>query len=173
MRADCRKCYREHVNGLKFFALLVFFVSSLFARVGETQAQLVNRFGPPIARATHKVFAQGKSYELGPTLTFKQDDWQIACDFVDGRCVKINYQKTGEWTEEHFQSVLNANGQGEKWTDLTDPGAKKFLRKWRRSDGAVADWSTRQMNIAVPAYERAKALVEAKAKAAARAPAKI
>jgi hypothetical protein len=161
------------VNGLKSFALLAFFVSSLFARVGETEAQLVSRFGPPIARVTHKVFAQGKWYELGPTLTFKQEGWQMACDLVDGRCVKINYQKTGEWTDEQFQTVLNANSQGEKWIDLSVTGAVKIRRKWKRSDGAVATWTMRQMDIIVPAYERAKAIVEAKAKADANRRPKI
>ncbi len=161
------------MNGLKSFALLAFFVSSLFARVGETEAQLVSRFGPPIARVTHKVFAQGKWYELGPTLTFKQEGWQMACDLVDGRCVKINYQKTGEWTDEQFQTVLNANSQGEKWIDLSVTGAVKIRRKWKRSDGAVATWTMRQMDIIVPAYERAKAIVEAKAKADANRRPKI
>ena len=154
-----------------FFALMG---SPLVGRVGETAEQLMKRFGPPSSRGIHRAMAQGRSYDLGPTFVFRQNDWEISCDLVDGRCVRIIFTKIGEWTEEHFQTVLNANSQGEKWTEDIKPGLKQMAREWKRRDGAIANWASRGgMTITVPAYERAKSIAEAKAKAAAGKPAKI
>jgi hypothetical protein len=137
------------------------------ARLGETEAEMIARFGPPAHRGQHTAHAQGKNWDLGPSLSFKQDDWNIGCDLIDGRCVRVSYQKRGEWTEEQTQLVLSYNSQGGKWTETTkSPSMKKLARSWRRSDGATAGWtSTGGMKMEVPAYERAKQVIEAKAKA--------
>ena len=130
-------------------ALIGLLGTSLFARVGETEQQLLQRFGSPISRGKHVTAAQGRSYELGPTLAFKQDDWRISCDLIDGRCVRISYSKTGEWTAEHFQTVLNANSQGEKWTDLSNATVKRMAREWKRSDGVLSLWPRRGLRPGV------------------------
>ena len=69
--------------------------------------------------------------------------------------------------------MLNANSQGATWSDMSNPAVKKMSREWKRNDGGVATWVLGDMKITVPAYDRAIAVAEAKAKAAARAPAKI
>lgn len=143
-----------------------------FARLGETEAELLKRFGPPAGRGKESTVAQGKILEFGPTLRFRQGDWSIACTLIDGRSCKENYQKSGEWTEEQFATVLNSNAQGAKWTDISKPGGKKLAREWKRSDGATATWSKHSgITVTHPAYRRAKEVLEAKAKAeAARVP---
>jgi hypothetical protein len=147
--------------------------ATALARVGEAEKELVMRFGTPIARSEHIVVAQGKIWKLGPTLVFRQDDWSITCDLVDGRVVRESYGKSGEWTEAHIQTVLNANAQGATWTEI-NKGSNRSQRTWRRTDGATASWIiVRGMRIVVPAYERAKVLAESKAKAEANKPAKI
>jgi hypothetical protein len=144
------------------------------ARLGETEAQMIARFGEPVHRAQHSTYAQGKVWHMGPSLSFRQDDWSIGCDLVDGRCVKIQYRKSGEWTEEQVQLVLAYNSQGAKWTETSKPETKKYQRTWKRVDGAEAGWSgAGSMNFIVPAYERAKKVIEAKAKAAASQKPKI
>ena len=144
------------------------------ARLGETEAQMVARFGQPMHRSQHSTYAQGKVWHMGPTLSFRQEDWSISCDLVDGRCVKIQYGKTGEWTEEQFQMVLAYNSQGARWTETSKPAAKKYNRTWKRADGADAVWNGGAgMSLVVPAYERAKQVIEAKAKAAASQKPKI
>ena len=155
--------------------LLFLFATSLAqARLGETEAQMIARFGQPTYRNQHSTFAQGKVWHMGPSLSFRQDDWSIACDLVDGRCVKLQYGKTGEWTEEQFQMVLAYNSQGVKWTETSKPGLKRYQRTWKRVDGAEAIWTGgSNMNLIVPAYERAKQVIEAKAKAAASQKPKI
>lgn len=163
------------MNAIRYVGIiaLIGLVTPVFARIGETEDQLLKRFGEPTSRSRQIHRAQGRSYDLGPTLDFKQEDWRISCDLIDGRCARIVYVKTNQWTEAHFQTVLNANTQGGTWTEMSKPGITAMLRQWKRSDGGVARWSIGSMTITVPAYERAVAVAEAKAKAAAGKPAKI
>lgn len=143
---------------------LLFLASSslLWGRLGETEKELVARFGQPISRSKHAISAQGKTWELGPKLTFKQEEWQITSELVDGRVVRANYQKRGEWTPEQIQTVLAANAQGATWIE-TSKGGGKYSRTWKRTDGAVAD-SYIGISLTTPAYTRAKEQAEAKAK---------
>src|SRR5688500_5276913 len=89
------------------------------ARLGESEVQMIARFGEPVHRTQHSTYAQGKVWHMGPSLSFRQDDWSIGCDLVDGRCVKIQYGKSGQWTEEQIQLVLAYNSQGAKWTETS------------------------------------------------------
>lgn len=155
------------------FVAAVAMVSSAFGRLGETESELIARFGKPQLRSVHHALSQGRQYELGPTLHFRQDDWRIGCDLVDGRCVRIEYGKTGQWTDEQIQVVLSSNAQGASWTERT-AGSGKLAREWRRADGATARWSSiGGMTLITPAYERAKSIAEAKAKAEASRKPKI
>jgi hypothetical protein len=150
-----------------FFGLVLFLSASLstHARLGETEAEMIARFGQPALRSKHSTIAQGKIWDLGPSFCFRQDDWQIHCDLFDGRCVRIRYGKTGDWTDEQIQLVLSYNSQGLTWTETSKTGSK-VARSWKRSDGASADWTKGgSMKMVVPAYDRAKEVVEAKAKA--------
>jgi hypothetical protein len=149
------------------FALLLL-PASAFARLGETEEQLIARFGQPGFRAKEQIFAQGKNREFGVKLGFRQDDWTIECAIIQGRSSRESYHKSGEWTEDHFRTVLNANGQGAKWTDISKPEVRKLLREWRREDGGTAVWHMGVgMTVEHPAYARARDLAEAKAKAEA------
>jgi hypothetical protein len=156
--------------------LLLFFLSvpSLAqARLGETEAELITRFGQPKARMKDMMGAQGRMWEVGPKYYFQQGHWHIYCVLVDGRCAWIDYGKPGEWTEEQVQLVLGSNSQGVKWTETTKGGGRSS-RDWKRIDGADAKWhQLTGMKLIVPAYNRAKQVIEAKAKAAASQKPKI
>lgn len=141
-------------------------VTPASARLGETEREMFARFGPPTSSSKHSMVSQGRVHEVGPSFSFQQDGWRIRADVVDGRCVRISYAKTGDWTEEQVQLVLNANSQGAAWTETGRPGARKVQRTWQRSDGAQAHWSGVGMQLVTPAYDRAKQVIEAKAKAA-------
>lgn len=155
------------------FFFLILSSTFAFARVGETEPELVKRFGSPVVRSIDQIGAEGRMWTIGPQLTFKKDDWTIVCVLVDGRVGKESYGKRGQWTEDHLKTVLNANSQGAKWEE-TGRAGKKLAREWRRSDGATARWvSNSGMTIIVPGYERAKKVIEAKGKAEAGKPAKI
>ncbi len=165
---------RNVIRLIAVVAFSIFAVTMTFARLGETEPELVKRFGAPVLRETHMVAFQGRTYVLGPALVFKTQDWRITCDLVDGRCARIHYTKVGDWTDEQFETVRNANAQGLKWRETSKPELGKLYREWRREDGAVAVWQMGvEMKITVPAYERAKATAEATAKAQAGKPATI
>ena len=154
-------------------SVLAVLPSATFARLGETEQQLVARFGAPTSRVIETMSAQGKVYEFGVKLRFRQDDWSIECAIVDGRSSREIYQKVGEWTDEQMTTVLNSNSQGARWTDLSRAATRKIFREWRRNDGGVATWSVGTMTVTHPSYERAKKVVEAKAKASSSRPPNI
>jgi hypothetical protein len=135
------------------------------ARLGETETELIERFGEPDGRSKHIVMAQGKILELGPSLHFRQDDWSISCDMVDGRCMRISYHKPGDWTEDQVQLVLNSNSQGAKWTETTKPMIAKLQRDWKRADASKAVWLLGQgMTLTWDAYNKSKATLEERAR---------
>lgn len=144
------------------------------ARLGETERQLIERFGEPESRTRHSIHAQGKFIDLGPKLVFREGDWRIACDLIDGKCVRIDYTKRGDWTEDQLQLVLNSNAQGAKWTETGKRSIARMIREWRRSDGSTAKWSKPQgFTLTWDAYEKAKARAEERARVEASRKPKI
>ncbi|HVT92881.1 MAG TPA: hypothetical protein VHD76_08550 [Bryobacteraceae bacterium] len=134
---------------------------SAWARLGETEAELIKRFGAPIMTSKHFIFAQGKMVAMGPVWCFRQDDWSIQCDLVEGRCMRITYSKPGDWSEDQIQLVLNSNGQGAKWTEDRKGEVAGFKRIWRRTDGSTATWQKGSgMSLTWQAYDKAKAKLE-------------
>lgn len=153
-----------------FHILLAFiaFPFYVYGRLGETEQELVARFGPPVSRAREVTLTQSKIIEFGSKLIFRQGDWTIESVMIEGRCAREEYWKAGEWTEDQFVTVLTSNAQGEKWTDLSKAMTKGLMREWHRGDGATAVWSIgTHMMVTHPAYVRAKKRVEDKAKAEA------
>ena len=149
---------------LTIFLCLVPIVS--YGRLGETEAQLQQRFGAPASQSKDMIFAQGKMLELCPILTFKQDDWYIRSHIIEGRCALETISKPGEWTDEQITLVLTSNAQSAKWTEITNPGLGKLKREWRREDGATAVWQLGQGFVVThPAYNLAKQRAQDKAKA--------
>ncbi len=151
---------------------LTFAPLSLPARLGETDEELRKRFGSPKATGPEKLYLQGKAYDLGLVLTFQQQDWTIQSTVIDGRSVREFYTKRGEWTESQIATVLTSNAQGLKWTEATK-GDRRLLRRWRREDGATAEWTLNRMTVIHPAHSRAVIVLEAKAKAEVSRPARI
>lgn len=144
-----------------FSAIFLLLAASLHARIGESETELIRRFGAPIDRADHSVDSRETGqYQLGESLTFRLGDWWIACDLVAGRCARISYSKTGSWTEDNFESILSANTQGGNWKDLLSPSMKSLMRKWRRDDGAIAHWVVGSLSITSPEYEKTRAIAE-------------
>ncbi|MDP2138887.1 MAG: hypothetical protein Q8J74_13635, partial [Candidatus Didemnitutus sp.] len=97
--------------------------SPVMARLGESEKELIARFGEPVGRSKHNVVLPDQIIELGPTLIFRQGDWRMKCDLVAGRCLRINYSKPGEWIEDQIQLVLGTNAQGSAWTETGKPEA--------------------------------------------------
>lgn len=139
---------------------------SVRARLDETERELIARFGSPITRSKTVTTLQGRTYQLGPRLAFRQNDWFIDCDLIDGRCARISYSKVGNWTDDQILTVLTINAQGAKWTDVSNSHLRNLSRDWKREDGATAHWQQGiSLSITTPSFERAKQIAEAKAKA--------
>jgi len=148
------------------FLLLLALPAAASARLGDTEKELVKRFGPATERRKETTFAYGKDVEFGDRLVFKQGDWIVESVVVDGRCAWESYTKAGDWNEKQLLLVLTTNAQGARWTELTDFDKREQERDWRREDGGTAHWQAKGPMVVVhPAYDRAKARAEAKAKA--------
>lgn len=154
------------------FVLFALLLSAAQARLGDTEAELIKRFGRPTSISSHSVSAQGKSFVLGPTLRFRQDDWTMRCDLIDGRCVRISYSKIGDWSDDHVRMVINANAQGALWNEKSP--YPKSQRNWFRSDGSTATWSKfGGMDLTWDTYNKAKTAVEERARVDAKKKPKI
>lgn len=149
---------------LGLLAALCFSASALFGRLGETEAQLRERFGREIMRTGEKMIEQGKVLSLAENLHFKSDDWHIVARMLGGRCESITYLKPGEWTEEQFQTLLQNNGSREQWAEQKTLTPKTH-REWKRRDKATAVWRMLEgMTITTPAYEQAREAMKEDAK---------
>jgi hypothetical protein len=154
---------RHPVHLFAAFALLPM---CSFGRLGETEQELVARFGPPVSRVAEVATAHGRGAQFGSRLSFRQGEWSIECTLIEGRSAKEVCGKEGDWTGDQVDTVLHASAQGKRWTEMSPEITKRVSRKWRRSDGAVATWNWKQgMTLVDPAYDRARRDAESKAKA--------
>jgi hypothetical protein len=152
---------------LAFFALALGLAAPALGRIGETEAQLISRFGRPITRGPHVVSEAGKQVELCPSLTFELREWIITCVLIDGVCARICYLRSGSWNERFFEMILDANRHGGRWTDLLPVKLRPLMRKWRRDDGIMAEWVAGSLAITAPVYEKTKLIAREKALSAA------
>lgn len=147
-------------------AAAILFPIAVYGRLGETEQELIARFGVPLSRGHGSFSAQGRNLEIGNRFSFREGDWAVECIVVDGRCAQIAYSKPGDWTEDQLLTVLTANSQGAQWTDVSKEMIKKLERQWRRDDGAAAVWKMGiGMVVTSPAFEREKERIASKAKA--------
>jgi hypothetical protein len=148
-------------------ALSFLAVCASYARLGETEPQLVDRYGKTVMRASESMIEQGKIHTLARNLHFKTDDWSIIARMIEGRCESISYHKPGEWTEEQFRHLLESNGTRAQWEEEKTPHPKTH-RTWRRRDKATAVWRMLEgLTLETPAYERAREALKKHAKAEA------
>jgi hypothetical protein len=109
------------------------------AGIGDTEAELVARFGAAQARMPERIQAQGRIHVLGERIVLKQAEWRVTAVLINGRCAKITYVKKGRWAELQFRELLSRNADRWAWNEIRG-GAPKWQRTWRRVDGLVAKW---------------------------------
>lgn len=150
------------------FIVILVLPAVCFGRLGDSESELVSRFGAPDSKGNEITLTQGKIVVFGSKLSFRQEDWTIECAVIEDRCAREIYSKKGDWTEDQFATVLSSNAQGESWTEVSKEMTKYLIREWRRGDGGTAVWHLGGgMVVANPAYDRAKSKAEGKAKAEA------
>ncbi len=155
------------IRSLIFFAAIaaLLLATSSYARLGETEAQLVERYAKPIMRSPESIIDQGKILSVADNLHFSSGDWNVIARMTGGKCESITYTKKGDWTEEQFRHVLESNGGRSLWEERTTP-TPNMRRTWVRRDSATAEWRIFQgITLSTPAFERARDAVKKKAKA--------
>lgn len=119
--------------------LLLASVTNVHGRIGETEAELVERFGAVHARMPERMLEKGRIYLMGERVVLKLDEWRVTAVLIGGRCAKISYVKSGGWTRQQHDELLAVNAGRWTWSEIVG-AAPKWQRTWRRSDGLVAKW---------------------------------
>jgi len=75
------------------------------ARIGETPAECIARYGEPL-----------KVEKETMTIGFQKGDLLIMCVFDEGKCVEIAYQKEGDLSEVEVMTLRDVNGT--QWNEI-------------------------------------------------------
>lgn len=147
-----------------------------FARLGETEDELIERFGQPVSDIT----AKDQVGIADKILMFKKGDTVIHATIYKGQCVSEGYQfmdSNGNEVAingaalEKADAALGANAAGFRWQKHPNPSAinPDMLHAWNRTDGAVAAivWRNKPSILEINSMRFIKEDNEAKRAAAA------
>jgi hypothetical protein len=134
------------------FALVA---ASAVGRVGETEPELVARYGAVTNRQPARKAVQGRMNIYGERLGFRFEFWTISAVIIAGRCEEITYSLAGKWTDPHFRRLLEINGGWTEWTEQKTRNPDNH-RQWLRRDQATASWGLSGFMIRTPAAEKAR-----------------
>lgn len=120
-----------------------------WARLGETEAECANRYGPAL-----KTWEPGEgNYDL-KTIRYAKNGYAIELTFIDGKCVAIVMAKDDRsaWSDNEIDTLLKANSQGKSWNLSTT--AISVDRIWARDDGGGASYGRfdHQLFMASPIF---------------------
>lgn len=139
---------------------LLFLSSSVFARIGETPAECVARYGEPVTgKKTTDWLAAATE------ISFLKAGILVTAYFHEGRCEQIafsNHEDGGDGdpkalTENEIDVLLRSNGGGKLWNERP---TLVMDRVWDREDGyALAQYSMTQNLLVIrtsEAHDRAE-----------------
>ena len=136
---------------MRLLFLYLILTSSVFARIGETQNQLNNRYDKSFPAGEEAVFSEGRLLKFGKVVVYQSDGWTITATFINNRCERIRYKKVGAWTDAQIYAVLKANSNGQTWTK-SDP-YNKHQKQWIGVGSSSAFWqSFSNMDMKTDAY---------------------
>ena len=97
------------------------------ARIGDTLAEAIERYGKPVNKASANEFAM-----------FKEASYYITAHFHDGKTDAITYVKAGfepatkgAFSDDEIEMLLKINGSGQTWERSK---AKAGLQEWKTQD---------------------------------------
>ena len=161
---------------------LILLSAQAHAHLGESLEAVKARLGAPfipMGEPDVQIFEQWQ-YAISQQYSFNPNGFTIDGYFINNICVAINYLVLGqkEWTNDQLQNLLLKNSEGKAWTETTPPATAaqkeedaiyhRYIRTWKRSDGATAIRDGHQVNFASPTYLQAVAAAKAQAKAASQ-----
>ncbi len=106
------------------------------ARLGETEAQSIARYGPAVG--TYDADTSGYPYR---TLTFAHAGYTIVAQFMGSACEMICFQKAdgSAFTPDELDLLLKAQAEGQAWSRSNLVSADVIFD---RPDGAMARYDT-------------------------------
>jgi len=122
--------------------LLAILLVEAAARLGETEAELAERYG----KAEEEM-----GWGEDKILVFYKAPFRITCTLSKGRVRFITYKKDDDWTDDEIRKVLNKNsGQDVLWSSPKVTGKNDGLFMYEAADGlkmAVYDKTNRMLSI--------------------------
>jgi hypothetical protein len=133
--------------------LLIGLTSSAWARLGETENQLIARYGQELLKTNVKIPGTQLTFDF---LQFVKSGYSVQVSLVNGVSSEeeIHKPRNESITDEEAQILLNANSQGHPWVE--DTLKTDVPRKWHRDDGATAELFLEILDF------KSKALIDAR-----------
>ena len=102
-----------------FFILFTTFISSVsYARLGDTEQQDSERYGPASVSAQDRLTPIIKN---APSKTYLYQGWKIRAGYLDGIAVRVCYSKiskpenTSELKNDEIEAILKAESHDGRW----------------------------------------------------------
>ena len=135
--------------------LAIFSSGTLWARLGETEDQLIQRYGKPIADNQLPAWAS-KGVALH-YMEFIKNNVTIFAYLLNGVSVIEEIGK-GQYpmSDQDKQILLSDNAGGHVWKELLPSDGVSSEKRWLRDDGALAVDKWNGINLTAKAYFEAK-----------------
>ena len=111
----------------------LFAVSSTFAAVGETKAEVEKRYGQPVINIPLAAPFKGVT-----VMNYEFKGLYVAVAFLDGKVVQEHYMKRDEaaaFSKEEVTELLSAHGQGKNWLAKSESDAVRQM--WLLEDKSL------------------------------------
>jgi hypothetical protein len=121
-----------------FFILFLALPASVLARIGDTEADLIQRYGEPVF--------QVEAIDGFPGVkgrTFKVSTITVTAYLLDKTCQYQQYSRPGGLTDREILQILSANSGGHEWAALDKPATPMNKKEWMRRDQKAAAFQER------------------------------
>lgn len=108
-------------------------LSSSFAAVGETKADVEKRYGQPVISIPFAAPFKGVT-----VMNYEFKGMFVAVAFLDGKVVQEHYMKRNEaaaFTKEEVTELLGSHAQGKNWVAKSEPDAARQM--WLLEDKSL------------------------------------
>ena len=133
--------------------LIAILTGSAWARLGETEDQLVARYGQELIK--NKLQLRGSPVTID-AIQFIKGGFGVQVSLFNGISAEEEIHKPHNEPilDEEVKILLDANAQGHVWTE--DTAKTDIPRKWHRDDGATAELYLESFDV------KSKNLIDAK-----------
>lgn len=131
--------------------IVVACLTTVNARVGETEQQIDARYGKPVNDTAHTIVGRAKQYAL--------NGYKIMVVFIDGisQAETIKKLSGAPFSSDEVKVLVANNGAGLRWIEMNSDGTRQ---EWWRDDQKVRVVHLRRDNVlefSSPNYDRSVA----------------